>query len=63
MRWRAKNSGEIVVVGAPLNKMGYHVGVLASDESLFSRVQAAVRSLEKAGTLEAIRHRWEDPDS
>jgi glutamine transport system substrate-binding protein len=61
VRWRAKNDDALKVVGDPLNKLGYHVGVRAADAELFQGVQDAIRALTDAGTLAAIQSRWEQP--
>lgn len=61
VRWRAKGDEAIKVVGKPLNKLGYHVGVRGADEELFSQIESAIRALASAGTLEAIQRKWEQP--
>jgi len=61
VRWRAKNDHALRAVGDPLNKLGYHVALRAADEELLARVQAAIQSLRRSGTLAAIQRRWEQP--
>lgn len=61
VRWRVARDGAFRVVGEPLNKLGYHVGVRHADETLFKRVQAAVKELVASGALAEIRTRWERP--
>lgn len=61
VRWRVAQDASFRVVGEPLNKLGYHVGVRQSDEALFKRVQAAVKELAASGELAEIRKRWERP--
>ncbi len=61
VRWRAKNDRALRAVGEPLNKLGYHVALRATDEALLARVQAAIQSLQRSGALAAIQHRWEGP--
>jgi ABC-type amino acid transport substrate-binding protein len=51
------------VVGEPLNKLGYHVGVRREDAALLARVQAAVKALVDSGEIEKIRKRWEASDA
>lgn len=59
VRWRAANDPGIRVVGEPLNRLGYHVGVRKEDVQLFQDVQAALKAMLQAGELEAIRKKWE----
>jgi polar amino acid transport system substrate-binding protein len=58
-RWRAARQHDIRVVGEPLNRLGYHVGLRRADAALVHDVEAAVRTLGEAGELDAIRGRWE----
>lgn len=59
VRWRARRDPGLRVIGEPLNRLGYHVGVRRVDDALLNRVNSAIRELEAAGELEAIRTRWE----
>jgi ABC-type amino acid transport substrate-binding protein len=61
VRWRAKNDRALRAVGDPLNRLGYHVALRATDEELLARVQAAIQSLGRSGALAAIQRRWERP--
>jgi ABC-type amino acid transport substrate-binding protein len=61
VRWRAKNDRALRAVGEPLNKLGYHVALRATDEELLARVQEAIQSLHRTGALAAIQRRWEGP--
>jgi ABC-type amino acid transport substrate-binding protein len=61
VRWRVANDTGFRVVGEPLNKLGYHVGVRAADKELFARVQAAVKSFVASPEAGEIRKRWESP--
>lgn len=61
VRWRVGQDAAFKVVGEPLNKLGYHVGVRQSDEPLYRRVQVAVQELSASGELDQIRRRWESP--
>jgi polar amino acid transport system substrate-binding protein len=58
-RWRVNKDASLRIVGEPLNKLGYHVGVRKSDAALVEKVQAAVRALRASPELAAIRARWE----
>lgn len=59
VRWRVARDGVFRVVGEPLNHLGYHVGVRASDNDLFEKVEAAVRAFVASPDAAAIRTRWE----
>jgi ABC-type amino acid transport substrate-binding protein len=61
VRWRVANDTGFRMVGEPLNKLGYHVGVRAADKELFARVQAAVKSFVASPEAAEIRKRWESP--
>lgn len=63
VRWRVANDRSFRVVGEPLNKLGYHVGVRASDTALFTSVQAAVRGFLASSDADEIRKHWESPGS
>jgi polar amino acid transport system substrate-binding protein len=58
-RWRVARDPSLRVVGEPLNRLGYHVGVLRSNADLLSRVQGAVSWLVASPEMPAIRSRWE----
>jgi L-cystine transport system substrate-binding protein len=58
-RWRASRDPSLRVTGEPLNRLGYHVGVLRSNPGLFSRLQAAVVDLVASPEMAAIRKQWE----
>jgi ABC-type amino acid transport substrate-binding protein len=59
VRWRVRRGAPIRVVGAPLNRLGYHVGVLRSRGNLLARTNAAIRELLDSGEMAKIRARWE----
>jgi ABC-type amino acid transport substrate-binding protein len=61
--WRVARDREFRVVGEPLNKLGYHVGVRRDDRDLFEKVQAAVRSFVASGEPDALRRKWEGPEA
>jgi len=62
-RWRAAHDPSLRVVGEPLNRLGYHLGVRREDTALFDRLEAAVKALVGSGEAQAIRQRWDGPDS
>jgi len=62
-RWRIAHDPSLRMVGAPLNRLGYHLGVRREDTALFERVEAAVKGLLESGEAERIGRRWEGPDS
>lgn len=59
VRWRVANDQGFRLVGEPLNRLGYHVGVRAEDKELFAKVQAAVQDFTASPEADAIRRRWE----
>jgi hypothetical protein len=59
VRWRVANDPAFKVVGEPLNRLGYHVGVRKEDAQLFQRVQAAVNDLVGSSEIAQIRRKWE----
>ena len=59
VRWRASRQHDVRVVGEPLNRLGYHLGLRRADAALVREVETAVRSLHASGELERIQARWE----
>jgi ABC-type amino acid transport substrate-binding protein len=59
VRWRARKDARFRILGEPLNRLGYHVGVRRSDPALLNRVNAAIQALFDSGQLARIRDRWE----
>lgn len=59
VRWRARHDPHFRIVGEPLNRLGYHVGVRRSDPALLKRVNAAIHALQDTGELARIRRKWE----
>ncbi len=59
VRWRVANDKAFQVVGEPLNRLGYHVGVRAEDKELFEKVQSALADLLGSDEIKQIRQRWE----
>jgi ABC-type amino acid transport substrate-binding protein len=63
VRWRVANDTGFRLVGEPLTKLGYHVGVRAADKELFAAVQAAVTGFVASHDADEIRRHWESPGS
>ena len=61
VRWRARHDPRFRIVGEPLNRLGYHVGVRQGDAALLTRVNAAIRALQDSGELARILEKWEGP--
>jgi ABC-type amino acid transport substrate-binding protein len=59
VRWRASRQRDVQVIGEPLNRLGYHVGLRKADALLVRDVETALKALAEAGELEAIRARCE----
>jgi polar amino acid transport system substrate-binding protein len=58
-RWRVARDPSLRLVGEPLNRLGYHVGVLRVRTDLLAKLQAAVSWLAASPEMAAIRKRWE----
>ena len=56
--WRVAIDGSLRVVGEPLNRLGYHVGVRTADVELLRQVQAAVDDLVSSGEARRIQEKW-----
>ena len=54
-RWRVNADSALHVVGEPLNRLGYHVGVRKDDKELLERVNVAVRELLASPEMAEIR--------
>ena len=61
VRWLVSRDADFRVVGQPLNRLGYHVGVRRSDPALAERVREAVDALVASGEARAIQRKWEEP--
>lgn len=61
VRWRVGGDGRFRVVGEPLNHLGYHVGVRASDKALFEKAQAAIKGFVSSAEAREVRRKWEGP--
>jgi polar amino acid transport system substrate-binding protein len=62
-RWRAAHDRSgIRIVGEPLNRLGYHLGLRREDGALMARLEAAIKQLKSSGDLARIRKRWESAD-
>jgi glutamine transport system substrate-binding protein len=61
IRWRLARDPAFRIVGEPLNRLGYNVGVRADDGALFDQVQRALKDLLASPEIGEIRERWEKP--
>lgn len=59
VRWLVSRDPAFRVVGQPLNRLGYHVGVRRSDATLAVRVRDAVEAFVASGEARAIQGKWE----
>jgi len=62
-RWRVAKDQELRIVGEPLNRLGYHLGVRRSNVELLKSLEAAIKELRASPELARIRQRWESADS
>jgi len=58
-RWRVNAEPTLRIVGEPLNKLGYHVGMRRQDKELVAKVQAAVKALVASPEMAKIKAKWE----
>jgi ABC-type amino acid transport substrate-binding protein len=58
-RWRVNAEPTLAIVGEPLNKLGYHVGVRRQDQELTAKVLAAVKSLASSPEMAKIKAKWD----
>lgn len=63
VRWRVARDPAFRIVGEPLNQLGYHAGVRASDRALWERLQAAIRDFVGSAEARQIQRRWESPET
>jgi ABC-type amino acid transport substrate-binding protein len=63
VRWRVAHDSSFRIVGDPLNRLGYFVGLRKDDTDLYEKVQAAIRDLLQSGEIDKIRKRWASPAS
>lgn len=59
VRWRVAHDSSFRVVGEPLNRLTYHIGVRRGDTELYKKLEAAIRDFLDSGEDEQIRERWE----
>jgi ABC-type amino acid transport substrate-binding protein len=62
VRWRVAHDSAFRVVGQPLNRLGYHVGVRRSDADLLRRMNEAIRGLLPSEEMRLLRRKWEGGD-
>ena len=58
-RWRVNADPALHIVGEPLNRLGYHVGVRREDPALLAKVQAAVKALLASPEMARLKVKWE----
>lgn len=58
-RWRVNAEPGLRIVGEPLNKLGYHVGVRRDDAPLVAKVQGAVKEVQGSPEMAKLKARWE----
>lgn len=61
VRWRVARDPTFRILGEPLNQLGYHAGIRASDRGLWERFQAAIREFVASSEAREIQERWESP--
>lgn len=59
VRWRVSQDRSVRVVGEPLNRLGYHVGVRREDTALLVRINAAIQSFRDSDESRQVRRKWE----
>lgn len=57
--WRVGRGEPFKAVGEPLNKLGYHVGVMTAGGERSARALAAVKDLAASVEMEGIRKKWQ----
>ncbi len=63
VRWRAAVDRTIRMVGEPLNRLGYQVGLRRNDAALLQRVQDALKAMRADGELDRLRRKWESAEA
>jgi ABC-type amino acid transport substrate-binding protein len=63
VRWRIARDSSFHVVGEPLNRLGYHVGLRRGDDALFVKTQAAVRRFVGSPEAAELRRKWESHEA
>lgn len=58
-RWRVNADPSLRIVGEPLNRLGYHVGVRRQDTELFAKVQAGVKAMLASPEMAKLKAKWE----
>ena len=59
--WRVSRDNTFRIVGEPLNKLGYHVGMRREDAALVGKVKVALAAIAGSGERERLRKKWETP--
>ena len=59
VRWRVARDPSLRIVGEPLSRLGYHVGVRREDQALYDLIEVALREMVGGGEVERLRQRWD----
>ena len=58
VRWRVSRDPFFQVVGEPLNRLGYHVGLRREDAALLARFNVAIQAFRDSDELHEIQRKW-----
>ena len=58
VRWRVSRDRCFRVVGEPLNRLGYHVGLRRADTTLVVRVNAAIQAFRDSDEWRTVQRKW-----
>lgn len=59
VHWRVNDDPDIRIVGEPLNRLGYHVGVRRADKELLLKVNGALKELAASPEMAEIKKKAE----
>jgi ABC-type amino acid transport substrate-binding protein len=59
VRWLVSRDASFRIVGQPLNRLGYHVGVRHAEGALADRTREAVDALVASGAARSFQEKWE----
>jgi ABC-type amino acid transport substrate-binding protein len=60
VQWRVAQAPGFRIIGEPLNKLGYQVGLREEDVALLDRIQTVLKDLLSSGEIGKIRATWMD---
>jgi ABC-type amino acid transport substrate-binding protein len=63
VRWQIARDASFHVVGKPLNRLGYHVGLRRGEDALLAKVQAAVKQFVESPEAAELRRKWESREA